>query len=200
MFPGGEGDRRDGSNVQHVTGGLGLALAGAILQLGSLGSDFYQAEGEQKDAWLGIPHTSDLILLSALVTVALIALTAAGRSPMRGGRVGIAVGIVGLLATFQLGYRMLAPPFGAETTASGLTASCLYYCAPSEAKPAELLLGIGESTLQEIGPVALLLAGFVVSGVWVFRRYGRRSAAPVPDVDREPAGDIDAGARPAGAV
>ncbi len=64
--------------MRHVTGGLGLALAGAILQLGSLGSDFYQAEGEQKDAWLGIPHTSDLILLSALVTVALIALTAAG--------------------------------------------------------------------------------------------------------------------------
>lgn len=59
---------------------------------------------------------------------------------------------------------------------------------------------VGESTLQEIGPVALLLAGFVVSGVWVFRRYGGRSAAPVPDVDREPAGDVDAEARPAGAV
>ena len=102
---------------------LWAALAGAILQLSALGSDFYVVGNDRRDAWLGIPHASDLLLASAIVTVVFLALSAGDRSPVRGRYVGLAVGVVGLLATLQLAYRMLVPPFGCLTYACGLDAA-----------------------------------------------------------------------------
>ena len=102
---------------------LWVALAGAVLQLTALGSDFYIVGGKRRDAWLGIPHASDLILASAVVTVVFLLLIALDRSPVRGRSAGLAVGVVGLLATLQLGYRMIVPPFGCMTYGCGLDAA-----------------------------------------------------------------------------
>ena len=113
--------------MTRMTTWLWVGLAGAALQLVALGSDFYTVKGEAKDAWLGIPHASDLILLSAVVAIALITLTAAGRNPVRGRNVGLAIGIFGLLASLQLGYRMIAPPFNGSidgSTTISLFGSC----------------------------------------------------------------------------
>lgn len=134
--------------MQRISVFLWVALAGAVLQLTALGSDFYIVGDERRDAWLGIPHTSDLILASALVTILLLALTAANRSPLRGRNVGIVVGVLGLLATLQLAYRMWIPPFG-----------CLQYgCSPSEAQDVTLLTGIWVGLA---GNVLATLGGFL---------------------------------------
>lgn len=127
-----------------------MALAGAVLQLIALGSNFYVVNDEVRDAWFGIPHASDLVLLSAIVAVGSFILTALGRNPIRGRNVGLAVGIVGLLATLQLGYRMIIPPFG-----------CLIYgCTPSEAQDVTLLPGIW---IGLAGCVTVTLGGFLHS-------------------------------------
>ncbi len=151
--------------MARMTIWLWVALAGAALQLVALGSDFYNAMGEDgvetKDAWLGIPHASDLILLSAVVAIVLVALTAAGRNPLRGRNVGLAIGIVGLLAALQLGYRMIAPPFGASISGDQtieLFGSCQWYCAPGDAADAELLTGI---FIGLAGCVLVALSGFL---------------------------------------
>lgn len=147
--------------MRRITPWLWLALAGSVLQLIALvGPDFYIAQGERQDAWFGIPHASDLILLSALAAIVMFAVTALGRNPVRGRSVGLIVGVVGLLATLQLGYRMIVPPFGGEVPSnSGILGSgCLYYCSPSEAEPAELLIGIW---LAFLGCLAVTLGGFL---------------------------------------
>jgi hypothetical protein len=127
-----------------ITAPLWLALAGAVLQFVSLGTDFYVWEGRREAAWFGIPHTSELILLSALTTGGLFALIAADRSPMSGRKAGQTIGVIGSLATLQLAYRMVAPPFGGRVPQhAGLIGdSCLYYCLPSQAASADLLIGI----------------------------------------------------------
>lgn len=61
---------------------------------------------------------------------------------------GLAVGIVGLLATLQLGYRMIIPPFG-----------CLYYnCSLAEAPDVTLLAGIW---IGLAGCLVVTVGGFV---------------------------------------
>lgn len=114
-----------GSGVARLSGGIWLALAAAALQITAVGSDFYAIgeEGTVADAWFGIPHTSQLILGSALVTVVLAGLVAADRSLFRGRNVGLVIGIVGLLATAQLVYRMFLPPFGGCLTYIDCTAA-----------------------------------------------------------------------------
>lgn len=132
--------------MPRITLWLWLALAGSVLQLIALGSNFYVVNGQVRDAWFGIPHASDLILLSAIVAVGAFVLTALGRNPIKGRNVGLAVGIVGLLATLQLGYRMIIPPFG-----------CLMYaCTPSEAAEVTLLPGIW---IGLVGCVMVLIGG-----------------------------------------
>lgn len=111
---------------------LWVALGGAVLQLIALGSNFYVVGDNRRDAWLGVPHTSDLILASAVVTVVMLILVGIDRSPVRGRNVGLIVGAVGVLATAQLVYRMVIPPFG-----------CLQYsCSGSDAADVTLLAGI----------------------------------------------------------
>lgn len=140
---------------QYLSAWLWVGVAGAVLQLMGLGSDFYAVPNEDgsgvenKGAWLGIPHTSDLILISALIAIVLFALTAANRSPLRGRSTGLWIGIVGLLATLQLGYRMIAPPFninvqGDQTLANVFSGECMFYCSPAAAAGAnaQLLTGI----------------------------------------------------------
>lgn len=101
-------------------------MGGATLQVSALGSNFYVINGKNggttKDAWLGIPHASDLILASAVVTIVALTLSARGRSPVSGRTLGTAVAVVGGLATAQLAYRMAVPPFGCLTYNCGATA------------------------------------------------------------------------------
>lgn len=134
--------------MKRITLWLWLALAGSILQFIALGSNFYVVNGQVRDAWFGIPHTSDLILLSAIVAVGAFALTALGRNPIKGRNMGLAVGIAGVLATLQLGYRMVIPPFG-----------CLMYaCGPSDAADVTLLAGIW---IGLVGCVVVAIGGCV---------------------------------------
>lgn len=159
--------------MQRATPWLWLALGGSVLQLIALGSNFYVAsDGELKDAWLGIPHTSDLIFLSAIVAIGLFAATALGRNPIRGRNVGLTMGIVGLLAALQLGYRMIVPPFGGYVPPnSGIIGTgCLYFCLPSEAEPAELLAGIW---IGFVGCLAVTLGGLLHA----FSRTARETPA-----------------------
>lgn len=147
-------------------------MVGAVLQLVPLGSDFYVAQGERKDAWFGIPHTSGLILLSAVVAIGLFTVMALGRNPVRGRDVGLIVGIVGLLATLQLVYRMIVASFGGEVPSNSgiIAAGCLYYCLPSEAAPAEFLPGIW---IAFIGCLAMALGGLLHA----FSRTARETPA-----------------------
>ena len=142
----------------NLTIWLWLALCGAALQLTSLGTHFYLYEGKSKDAWQGIPHTSDLLLFSAAVTIVLFVATALNRNPIRGQAIGRGIGTFGILASLQLGYRMVAPPFGVKPAAqnSMFGNSCLYYCSPSEAVSADLLTGIW---IALIGCLAVAVGG-----------------------------------------
>lgn len=135
--------------MRRTTVFLWIALGGALLQLISLGSNFYVVGGETKDAWFGIPHTSDLLLASGVITIVALGLTAWRRMPMGGRLTGVLVGIVGLLAAIQVGYRMITPPFG----------GCLQYgCAFEQATPEiELLVGIW---IALGGSVAVAVGGF----------------------------------------
>lgn len=134
--------------MARITLWVWLALAGAVLQFIALGSNFYILKGEVKDAWFGIPHASDLLLLSAVVAVGAFSLVALNRNPLGGRGMGLAAGIVGLLATLQLGYRMIIPPFG-----------CLKYgCGPSDAAQVTLLPGIW---IGLIGCAMVMVGGFV---------------------------------------
>lgn len=153
---------------QYLSPWLWLGLAGAVLQLTGLGSSFYKrpedGEMEAVDAWFAVPHTADLIVASALVAIVLFALTAFGRSPLRGRPAGLFIGIVGLLAFLQLGYRMLAPPFnftigGDQTMTQLASGSCMFYCSPSVAAEAnaQLMSGIWFSF---VGCALVLIAGF----------------------------------------
>lgn len=155
---------------QYLSPWLWVGMAGAVLQLMALGSDFYSVPGvdgeaaSRKGAWLGIPHTSDLILVSAVIAIGLFALTAADRSPARGRGTGLWIGIVGLLALLQLGYRMIAPPFainiqGDQTVANLFSGDCQFYCAPAAAAASgtQLLTGIWFGL---VGCVLVTVAGF----------------------------------------
>lgn len=146
--------------MQRMTLWLGLAVTGAALQLYAISSDFYVFEGETKDAWFGIPHASDLLVLSALVAVVLAVLTIIGRNPLSGRGIGLFIGIVGSLATLQLGYRMIVPPFdGFVPPNSNIVGSgCLFYCLPSQAVDAQLLPGIW---IGFVGCLAVAVGGFV---------------------------------------
>ncbi len=127
-----------------------VAIAAAVLQVTAISSDFYAVgeSGSVADAWFGIPHTADLILGSALVTLVLAGLTAAARSPMRGRNVGLVIGVIGLLATAQLVYRMVLPPFGGCLTFVDCTAA---------RQPVELLPGIWFGL---VGCLGATLGGF----------------------------------------
>ncbi len=147
--------------MRRVSLGLWLALAGAVLQFVALGSNWYKYKGEAQDAWFGVPHTSELILAAALVTVVTVILSAANRTPLRGRTMGLVVGGLGTLATLQLAYRMVAPPFqfqlsGRETLR--LTGSCLVYCSPGSAANAKLLTGIW---IALVGCILVTLGGFL---------------------------------------
>lgn len=146
--------------MQRITLWLGIAVVGALLQFYAISSDFYVFEGETRDAWFGIPHASDLLLLSALVAVVLFVLTVIGRNPLSGRGIGLFVGIVGSLATLQLGYRMLVPPFNGTVPSNSniLGGGCLFYCLPSQAVDAQLLPGIW---IGFIGCLAVAVGGFL---------------------------------------
>src|SRR5262245_7041990 len=138
---------------------LWLALAGAVLQFVSLGTDFYLWQGTRQTAWFGVPHTSELVVLSALVAGGFVALIAANRNPISGRKAGLTIGVVGLLATLQLTYRMIVPPFGGRVPehAAIIGNSCLYYCLPSQAASVELLSGIW---MALVGGLMVTIGGF----------------------------------------
>ncbi|MBW3607485.1 MAG: hypothetical protein KY463_03885 [Actinobacteria bacterium] len=126
-----------------------VALGGAVLGFVSLGSNFYMFNNEAKSAWFGVPHTTELILISALVVLVLTSLTAMNRAPVSGRGVGLIIGAVALVATLQLGYRMLVPPFG----------GCLHYgCGFDNPRPIGLEAGIW---IAFAGTVTMMLGGFL---------------------------------------
>ena len=100
--------------IQRTTIGLWLAICGAVVvlfQLTPYGLPFYHTGEKLKGGWYGIPHTADLMLLSAVVAIVFLLLTMLGRNPIRGRNVGLVIGVLGLLTVLQLGYRTIAPPF-----------------------------------------------------------------------------------------
>ncbi|HEV2819145.1 MAG TPA: hypothetical protein VGW11_01425 [Solirubrobacteraceae bacterium] len=156
--------------MQRISIWLWVALGGAVLQGISLGSDFYITGGERKGAWQGIPHTSDLLFFSTIAVIVLLILAGVNRSPLRGRTVGLAVGIVGLLAALQLGYRMIVPPFG-----------CLTYGAcgfSGGGADVTLLTGIWVGL---VGSVAVALGGFLHA----FTGAARRTPARPPVAARQ---------------
>lgn len=179
---------------QRLSIWLWIALAGAILQLTGLASNFYRVargEGEPENllGWQAIPHTSDLIFFSAVVAIVFFFLVASHRSPVRGRNVGLWIGIVGLLAFLQLGYRMLAPPFainiaGDQTLLNLTSGDCQFYCSPAAAAEADaqLLTGIWFSV---VGCALVAIAGLAhaVSGAarvsparpWIAAEQGGRT-------------------------
>ncbi len=139
------------TGMSRMTAGLWIATAAAVLQLTAIGTDFYQiGQDSVRGAWLGIPHTTQLVLLSAVVSLVLVALTAGDRSPLRGRMVGAVIAGVGLIATAQLVYRMIVPPFG----------GCLTFnCAFTPNNPnVTLLTGIW---IALVGNVGATLGGLV---------------------------------------
>ncbi len=155
--------------MQRISVWLWVALGGAVLQGIALGSDFYITGGERKGAWQGIPHTSDLLFFSAVVAIVLLILAGVNRSPLRGRTVGLAVGIVGLLAALQLGYRMIVPPFGCLT---------FWACGLSGGSDVTLLTGIW---IGLVGSVAVALGGFLHA----FTGAARRTPARPPVAARQ---------------
>lgn len=138
--------------MHRISAFLWVAAGGAVLQVVSLGTNFYETTGKKaqvKSAWFGIPHASDLILAAAVVAILAVGLTAANRQPVRGRTLGLIVGAVGLLATAQLVYRMTTPPFG----------GCLQYgCGTNPAQDVNLLVGIW---IALAGCIAVTLGGFL---------------------------------------
>lgn len=139
---------------------LWLALGGAVAAVAALNVDFFVHDGERQGAWFGIPQTAELIFLAAVTTLVLFLATLTGRNPLGGRRLGLTIGVVGLLATLQLGYRMVAPPFGGDVAShvGFIGAGCLFYCLPSQAEPVELLPGVWAAL---IGCATMAGAGFL---------------------------------------
>jgi hypothetical protein len=160
--------------MRSITLWLWVALVGCVLQFVALvGFDFYEHEsGKRENPFFGIPHTSDLIVLSAVVAVGLFAATALGRNPIRGRSVGLVLGVVGVLATLQLGYRMIVPPFSGSIETYGwiFGGGCYFYCPPSEAPPTDLLAGIW---LAFAGCLAVTVGGLLHA----FSRTARETPA-----------------------
>jgi len=146
--------------VRRIPALLWLVLVGAIVQLVSVALDFYELRGEPQGAWYGVPHTSDLIVGSAVVAIVALGLTAAGRQPFRGRTIGLLVGALGLLAAAQVVYRMAVPPYG-----------CLQYGCGFAAK--------GDT--QVLAGMWIALAGCVIVTIgallYAFSRTGRGTPA-----------------------
>lgn len=138
------------TGLHRLSFGLWIALAGAVVGVSAIASDFYFLENSStiRDAWFGVPHTADLILASAIVALVMSGLTAADRSPTAGRWVGGIIALVGLLATAQVVYRMIVPPFG----------GCLTYNCTSPRQPVDLLAGIW---MGLGGTVAVTLGGLI---------------------------------------
>lgn len=125
--------------MRNMTGWLWLVLAGAALQLSSLTTDYFVFEGKAQSAWMGLPTTAELVLLCALVALVMVGLIVPARSPLTGPATGRIVATVGLVATLQLAYRVIAPPFGSIVPdhVSSFTSTCMFWCLPSQALPAD---------------------------------------------------------------
>lgn len=148
--------------MQRLSAWIWLALGGAVLGFVSLGSNFYMFNNEARSAWFGVPHTTELILVSALVVVVLTSLVAMNRAPVAGRGVGLIIGLVALVATLQLGYRMLVPPFG----------GCLHYgCGFDNPRPIALEPGIW---IALAGTVSMMLGGFLHAASGAAKRTERR--------------------------
>lgn len=148
--------------MQRLSVWMWLALGGAVLGFVSLGSNFYMFNNEAQSAWFGVPHTTELILISALVVLALTSLTAMNRAPTSGRGVGLIIGAIALVATLQLGYRMLVPPFG----------GCLHYgCGFDNPRPIGLEPGIW---IAFAGTVTMMLGGFLHAASGAAKRTAPR--------------------------
>lgn len=108
--------------MRRISALLWLVLVGAVVQLVSVTLNFYELRGEPQGAWYGVPHTSDLIVGSAVVAIVALGSTAAGRRPFRARTIGLLVGVVGLFATVQVVYRMAVPPYGCLQYGCGFAA------------------------------------------------------------------------------
>lgn len=138
--------------MQRISLGLWLAVAGAVASFVSLGTDFYVLNPNSKhpyiaDAWIGVPHASDLILASALATTVVVILVATNRAPGRGSVVGGIIAAVGAVALAQLLYRIAVPPF-----------ACLNYCTSPSNVSVTIQFGL---YLAVIGCAAAFVGGLL---------------------------------------
>lgn len=51
--------------------------------------------------------------------------------------------------------------------------------------------GGGAGSLAELGPLALLVAGFAGVGIWMFRRYGGKGRSEAPAIEAHAGRDSD---------
>ncbi len=143
--------------MRNITVWLWLVLAGAALQLSSLTTDYFMYEGKAQSAWMGLPTTAELVLLCALVALVMVGLIVAARSPFSGAASGRIVAAAGLVATLQLTYRVIAPPFGSIVPdhVSSFTSTCMFWCLPAQALPADpqpgMWMAIAASATVAIG-------------------------------------------------
>lgn len=107
--------------MKRLTPFLGFLLGGAVLQLLAVTQNFYELKGEPKSAWFGVPHAADLVVASALVAILVVVFSVARSRPFGGRTLGLLAAVVGALATAQLVYRMVVPPFGCLQYGCGLT-------------------------------------------------------------------------------
>lgn len=148
--------------MQKITVWLWLVLAGAALQLSSLTTDYFMYEGKAQSAWMGLPTTAELVLLCGLVALVMVGLTMAARSPVNGTHTGRIIATAGLIATLQLAYRVIAPPFGSELPdhVTTFNSGCLFWCLPSQALPADPQPGVW---MAIAGSAAIAIGGLLHS-------------------------------------
>lgn len=148
--------------MRKITIGLWLVLAGAVLQLGSLTTHYFSYLGKPQSAWMGLPTTAELIFFAAVVAAIMVGLAATRRSPLTGTGTGLMAAAAGGIAALQLTYRMIAPPFGGKVPdhATIFGDSCLFWCLPSQAEPAQILPG---AWVALAGCLAVVLGGLLHS-------------------------------------
>lgn len=127
--------------------GIGAAAAAGMFLAGHTWLDFYavpQEDGgfQNWSAWIAIPHSAAIVLVAALGIVGLAVAAARNRNPLDPRTTGAVVGILGLLATSRIVYRVIVTPFY-----SGPAANAGFQQGTQIQAPAYVALALGVVTI-----------------------------------------------------